>query len=282
MVVRQDVTHADFGYLWALISFVPDTCPVRHKMLYASTRDNLKKQLGYSYFTRELHATTRAELTFDTYEAQGARVNLDDVLTMAEKEKKEEALQHVHMGATRAGVHGVDFPMTPAATAKVTAFAGGAINYLQLRLNIDSENIDLSEAGDCDAAGLAAHVPADEPRYHVFRYEHSHEGQNIAPILFVYSCPLNSKIKHRMLTSSCKVACLKQLEEAGVVCEKKLEITEPDDLTGEVVHSTFHPPVWDNAKHNFAKPAATAARGGRRRPVRSSRGGSAAGGADDD
>lgn len=279
LVFRQDATHPDFGYLWALASFVPDNCPVRHKMLYASTRDNLKKQLGQPVFTRELHATLKSELTFANFEAQGERGSIDDVLTMAEKEKREEAAQVVHHGATRAGVHGVDFPFTDGARAQATAFAGGRINFLQLLLNLDAEVIDVSEAADIDVGDLSAHVPTDEPRYMVFRYTHEFEGATVSPTLFVYSCPLSSKIKQRMMPSSCKMACIKQLEDLGISCEKRLEITDPDDLSEDIVGQTFHPAAWSNQKLTHAKPQ-MAARGGRRRPVRSGRGG-AAGAADD-
>ena len=38
---------------WTLISWVPDLCKVRDKMLYSSSRDNLKRSLGHGYFSNE-------------------------------------------------------------------------------------------------------------------------------------------------------------------------------------------------------------------------------------
>ena len=42
---------------WTLVAFVPDTSPVREKMLYSSSRESLKKALGYNYFIGEFQTT---------------------------------------------------------------------------------------------------------------------------------------------------------------------------------------------------------------------------------
>jgi twinfilin-like protein len=35
---------------WLLLSFIPDDCKVREKMLYSSSRDDLKRTLGTDFF----------------------------------------------------------------------------------------------------------------------------------------------------------------------------------------------------------------------------------------
>lgn len=42
---------------WVLLAFVPEGVSVRDRMLYSSSRDSLKKQLGMNYFAGEFHAT---------------------------------------------------------------------------------------------------------------------------------------------------------------------------------------------------------------------------------
>lgn len=42
---------------WVLLAFVPEAASVRDKMLYSSSRESLKKQLGQNYFVGEFHAT---------------------------------------------------------------------------------------------------------------------------------------------------------------------------------------------------------------------------------
>jgi hypothetical protein len=52
------------GYDWLLISFVPDGSPVKARMLYASTLALLKRELGTSYFSDELHASAPVSVCF--------------------------------------------------------------------------------------------------------------------------------------------------------------------------------------------------------------------------
>jgi hypothetical protein len=42
---------------WILLAFVPENVRVRDKMLYSSSRESFKKQLGMNYFVGEFHAT---------------------------------------------------------------------------------------------------------------------------------------------------------------------------------------------------------------------------------
>lgn len=58
LLVRLDsIAHS--GYDWLLISYTPDTAPVRQKMLYAATRATLKTDFGSGNIREEFHATTR-------------------------------------------------------------------------------------------------------------------------------------------------------------------------------------------------------------------------------
>ena len=45
------------GYEWTLLAYVPDDSTVKERMLYASTRDIMKRQLGYTYFANEMYGT---------------------------------------------------------------------------------------------------------------------------------------------------------------------------------------------------------------------------------
>ena len=50
---------------WLLISFIPDGCKVRDKMLYSSSRDDLKRALGLGFFVAEYSANTLDEVKWD-------------------------------------------------------------------------------------------------------------------------------------------------------------------------------------------------------------------------
>jgi len=52
---------------WVLLSWVPDGSPVKDRMMYASTRDALKKQLGLSFFADTYHGSEKNDFTWDSF-----------------------------------------------------------------------------------------------------------------------------------------------------------------------------------------------------------------------
>ncbi len=60
-VILRRYGDASDGYV--AVTYVPDTAKVRQKMLYASTRLSLVRELGTERFRETLFATTKAELT---------------------------------------------------------------------------------------------------------------------------------------------------------------------------------------------------------------------------
>ncbi len=72
---------------WLLLMFVPDTAKVREKMLYASSRDALKRDLGYSSFAAELHACDMDEVSYERYQQQVLVSDTDRLSLMSEKER---------------------------------------------------------------------------------------------------------------------------------------------------------------------------------------------------
>lgn len=56
LLYRFDTKNSS-GFDWLLISWSPDTAPVRQKMLYASTKATLKQEFGSSNIKEELHGT---------------------------------------------------------------------------------------------------------------------------------------------------------------------------------------------------------------------------------
>ena len=72
---------------------------------------------------------------------------------------------------------------------------------------------------------LSGRVPADHGRYHLFRFKHSHEGDYLESVVFIYSMPgYACSIRERMLYSSCKAPVTDIIEKAGVTIDKKVYI----------------------------------------------------------
>jgi twinfilin-like protein len=47
---------------WLLFSWIPDACKVRDKMLYSSSREDLKRSLGLGYFSSEYAANVSTSI----------------------------------------------------------------------------------------------------------------------------------------------------------------------------------------------------------------------------
>ena len=73
-------------------------------------------------------------------------------------------------------VSGLAFPMTNKALDAIKNYKSGKTNYVQLCINISKEIIDLEDQKGCEIDQLPSRVPEDVPRYHVFRFDHTHEG----------------------------------------------------------------------------------------------------------
>ncbi|RYH02966.1 hypothetical protein EON65_47440 [archaeon] len=75
---------------WCLVVWIPEECRVRDKMLYSSSREDLRKKLGLGYFKSDYPANQYEDLTWDQYQSTLDK-NFDiDVLTDTERLVLEE------------------------------------------------------------------------------------------------------------------------------------------------------------------------------------------------
>lgn len=80
------------------VTYVPDSAPVRQKMLFAATRLTLVRELGSEHFRETIFATTAAELTAAGFERHDAHAKLEAPLT-----EEEESLGEVRRAEMEAG-----------------------------------------------------------------------------------------------------------------------------------------------------------------------------------
>ena len=76
---------------WLLMAWVPEGCTVREKMLYSSSREDLKKAIGVGHFISEYAANTREDANWADVSSYLTREKIDPSL-YSEKERliKEE------------------------------------------------------------------------------------------------------------------------------------------------------------------------------------------------
>jgi len=216
-------------------------------MLYASTRASLRKSLGDYYFSDELYGTDKNEFTLEGYQKHRKSVTSAPALSHREEEiqrmRKEESGADIGITTKKAHVHGVYFPLSSDAETQLQHLRSGSVNYVQLSLDTEKESINLESASNVDAKDLSSMTPDDAPRYHFFKYRHAFEDNTveslseIAPtlfrflilwltnsplIVFIYSCPMKSKVKERMLYSSCKASVVSVAADHGLNIDKNV------------------------------------------------------------
>jgi twinfilin-like protein len=255
IIFRVDSTNIT-GFEWALLSYVPDGSTVRDRMLYASSRDTVKRQLGLSYFAHDIHGTTKEEFTYAAFlDHKNRKLGNDQPLTATEIQTRAEKFLEIDHGHTREYVHSVKFPMATAAVDKLRLLNSGSISYVQLAVDPSKETIELDQT---DASGSLENarnlLSTKEPRFGLFRFSHQRDGNTLSPIVFVYSSSDNAPIKLKMLYSTVKAVANESAENVGLKIDKKIEISEPSEFTEQLLLDTLYPPVA--VKTSFSKPQA--------------------------
>ncbi|RIA93102.1 hypothetical protein C1645_796666 [Glomus cerebriforme] len=262
ILYRLDSKSSTGDYEWLFMSYVPDLAHVRDKMLYASTRATLLKELGDSRFVDSMYGTTAPEFTLDGYQKHKQHKEADAPLTAREKElaevKTAEANANAYSySARKSHASGISFPMSDEATQAIQGLQQPDLtnNFVKLSLDINKERIELEEASKIDIDNLASSFPTDSPRFAFYVYQHTHNGQDVRSNIFIYICPPNSKIRERMLYSSCRGSVITFGENEGcITITKKLETSDPADLTKTYILEELYPVTETAPKPLFSRP----------------------------
>ncbi|KAJ3285027.1 Twinfilin-1 [Borealophlyctis nickersoniae] len=279
VIFRKDSKLPTGDYEWILLQYVPDHAKVRDKMLYASTKATLTKELGDSKFVDTLYGTTAGDLTLESYKKH--LVHKDAEAPLTERELELQSLKRAESGADisttsrRSHAQGVAFPISSSATESLEKLKSGSINVVVLCIDLNNESIELEREDSVTLADLPSVVRRDVPRFVFYAYNHVYDGEQFNSIVFSYVCPPSSKVKERMLYSSSRATVLAYVEETvGISVPKKIELDDMTELDETDLLDSLHPkkPELLTAKPAFARPARPGGRG----PARVSRPGTPA------
>jgi len=188
-------------------------------------------------------------------------------LSLQEEELQEVKQMHISAAATTKAntLPGVSFPIDDDAITELVKIAAKEVSYVQLSIDVVKEQINLEKSCDLETSQLAGEVPTDKPRYHFFLFKHTHEGDYLESIVFVYSMPgYNCTVKERMLYSSCSSTLVSGcVDVLKMEIAKRLEVSEGSDLTEEFLQDELHPKK-NLHRPKFSKPKPPGARGGKR------------------
>ncbi|XP_032996569.1 twinfilin-2 isoform X5 [Lacerta agilis] len=288
ILYRLDTQNAQ-GYEWLFISWSPDNSPVRLKMLYAATRATVKKEFGGGHVKDELFGTVKEDISLSGYQKHVSSYSAPAPLTAAEQELQQirinegKTAQDLHSLASSSEMvkteisveskhqtlQGLAFPLQPEAQQAIQLLKQKKINYIQLKLDLEQETIDLVHTNATEIADLPKRIPQDSARYHFFLYKHSHEGDYLESVVFIYSMPgYKCSIKERMLYSSCKSRLLDSVEQDFCLeIAKKIEIDDGAELTAEFLYDEVHP-KQHAFKQAFAKPKGPVGKRGQKRLIK--------------
>ncbi|XP_033114603.1 twinfilin-1-like [Anneissia japonica] len=273
IIFRLD-TKNDLGFEWIFILYVPDFCQVRDKMLYASTKSSLKTEFGSAQIKQELYGTSPDDVSLSGYHKHLEAEEAPAPLTAAEEDRKfmreNESFQTIGVDTKHQTMQGVNFPLSNDATKQLKRLSKEETSYIQLSLDVENEEIHLGEyADDLSANEIASHVPPASPRYHLFLFKHTHEGDFMKSVVFIYSMPgYKCSVKERMLYSTCKAPFLSRIAgEFNIEVAKSIEVDDASELTEDFIYQEVHP-VRNLHRPTFAKPKGPAGKRGVRRLIK--------------
>ncbi|KFO18645.1 Twinfilin-1 [Fukomys damarensis] len=251
----------------------PRITEVRQKMLYAATRATLKKEFGGGHIKDEVFGTVKEDVSLHGYKKYLLSQSSPAPLTAAEEELRQikinEVQTDVGVDTKHQTLQGVAFPISQEVLQALEKLHNRQLNYVQLEIDIKNEIIILANTTNTELKDLPKRIPKDSARYHFFLYKHSHEGDYLESIVFIYSMPgYTCSIRERMLYSSCKSPLLEIVErQLQMDIIRKIEIDNGDELTADFLYEEVHPKQHAH-KQSFAKPKGPAGKRGIRRLIR--------------
>ncbi|KZT11309.1 actin depolymerizing protein [Laetiporus sulphureus 93-53] len=267
---------------WLAIYYVPDSAKVRDKMLYAATRTTLAKSLGSAHFTDSLFATSKDDISADAYAKH--KQHLAAPKPMSAREKEMEAVKAAEREAGAGGYEGsrarqnhigqgVGLKWHEEAENAVRELGLGDGSALVLTsIDPTTETLLLSSSAERSIDGLSSAIPPSEPSYAFFAWPHSITSPPRREIVFIYSCPSSSPVKHRMLYSSASRSVfevakniISSSDSSSTVASRKIETSDPTELNESFLAlelglqndpnaGTSTAPLPDAEKKAFARP----------------------------
>ncbi|KAF8130456.1 actin depolymerizing protein [Mycena galopus ATCC 62051] len=195
---------------WLVIYYVPETAKVRDKMLYASSRASLLKSLGSTLFSDSIFATSKEDLTPEAYAAHRRHVAAPKPLSASEKEiadaraaEREAGGLSVYQGSRARTTHmgkTIGIPWAADLEDAVKGLSEGDDSVLVVAtIDMASESLVLHSNSPTEASDVGASLPSDGASYAFFAWKHAPSRRDI---VFIYSCPSETPVKHRMVYAS--------------------------------------------------------------------------------
>ncbi len=250
--------------VWVLYSYIPGSAVVREKMLYAASKEHLKRTLGSSLFApRGVEASGIDDVTYAGFLEAFTISEEDKPLTENETIAREEAAASQAERSAVAKAMGVmPFSIAEDLREAVKQFSSGELTWVEMRFNAETESVTKGQCKSLPAdAALGELVDAEEPRFYALsrRSSAAAAGGGDKPVLyFIFSCPDAAPVRMKMSCSTCKSTILSILgaEPYGITFDKTVNIRSPEDLDEEIKEAATEvaAPSKQKLTHAHVKP----------------------------
>lgn len=229
--------------MWLFLAWIPDCSKVREKMLYSSSKEDLKRSLGQGYFVAEFSANNREDLTWKNFQDSLMKGRSSDMLSQHERSVFEERIaSHVESNNSKSTARNVlPFQLSPELRAKFAEFKNKSSNWIEM--TVEGETVSLVGSQQvpnlCSGAGtsLQSYVSDSEARFIMARQARPADGELS---FFIFSCPEGVPIRQKMVMSSSKATVISIATEAGLLFDRNVEIRATADVD-ESLRSELEP-----------------------------------------
>ncbi|KAJ3163775.1 Twinfilin-1 [Geranomyces variabilis] len=241
------------GADWIMLQFVPENAKVREKMLLASSKATLLKELGDSKFVDTLYGTERADLSLEGYRKHLIHKEAEAPLTERELEmqkmKVAESTADIGSSSRVAHTSRIDCPLTEDAKAALEQLKDGSYKAVVLSIDLEKETVGLGATGNNGFSDLPTIVNPTVPSFVFFKLD-------AKLLVFAYVCPPSSKVKERMIYSSFRNTLIQSVEkQMAIPIAKKLEVDNIDELDESELQSELQNiGTPEQSKKSFARP----------------------------
>uniref|UniRef100_A0AAV1T550 ADF-H domain-containing protein n=1 Tax=Peronospora matthiolae TaxID=2874970 RepID=A0AAV1T550_9STRA len=249
---------------WVLLAFVPESVSVRDRMLYSSSRDSLKKQLGLNYFSGEFHATELSEVTWENFLAARTKHAADAPLSESERLLKETAKLERDTNVKSSAMGVVPFEITQNVREKLKLLQDDKFDWIAMKLSDDNVRVEVVKSLEhVDLIDVPTALDHRTPSFVAYHYRGPLTSDASSALIFLYVCPEDSPVRLKMVYSTCKATVLSVArEELHITFDHTIEINAPcsaaDEIRSVVAPSTAEEQL---KPREFARPAAPGGRG---------------------
>lgn len=240
------------------ISFISDEAPIRQKMLYASTKNQLVTELGLGKFLKS-HSFSWSELSevsYDhyMYELKSNRVAQQPEPLSAALLADIESFQSLSVSSNQgpkklASMHAggasskLLFKIDPSLESAIDSLASNATGNTLILCYVEISTETLKLASVCTNVKASALIDTLEtetklsanPYYALYNYM-PHK------VAFIYACPSGSKVKDRMVCAASKTSFVTWLNDIFKGSDSKIDLSIEIGDFAELELSQFEMP----------------------------------------